>query len=77
MKFIVIISLIIGLIIGLFVSFFLFTYLKEIIALPIVNPGSEDEEKQLKDDKTIRCLFYVSIFINILTLSSCIITFNL
>lgn len=68
MKFIVLLALIIALIIGLFISTFLYAYYKELIALPIVNEGSEDEAKH---DKNFKYIFYVSVLINLLYLTSC------
>lgn len=73
MKFIVLFALIIALIIGICISLFLFTYNKELVALPIVNAGSEDEQEQKKDDKLFKIAFYVSLLINFLYLTSCTI----
>lgn len=74
MKVIIILSLVIALIIGVLISFFLYTYIKELIALPIVNAGSEDEEEQKKGDFLVKVAFYVSLVINALYLTSCSLT---
>lgn len=74
MKVIIILSLLIALTVGVLISFFLFTYIKELIALPIVNAGSEDEEEQKKFDFLVKVAFYVSLVINALYLTSCSLT---
>lgn len=74
MKLVILLSLVIFLVLGILFSVCMYGYLQELKHLPTIFFNSQGSEDNPTDDRVYYVVFYVSLFINLLTLSSCAIT---